>query len=151
LLRIDRAGVRDHGVVTGFLLEYSRANQWEPEDDRDRWERIVAELLNSERWLFLIAHDDDEPVGMAAVSFCLSLTSSREEARLAVILVDEGHRRLGIGTLLMESVVAAVGRRGCRELEARVDRREEAAIAFYNRFDNPRERLVLTWPCGRND
>lgn len=149
MLQIERAGVKDHGVVTSLLLEFSRAQGWRPEVDRDRWDRIIAELLNSERWLFLIAYDDDEPVGMAVVSFRLSLYGSREEARLVALVVEEDNRRRGIGTELMDSVVSAARRRDCRELEARVAPEEKSAIAFCDRFSNVEKRLLLTWPYDK--
>ena len=149
MVEIDRAGVKDHGVVTSLLLDFSETQGWKPEIDRDRWDRVLAELLNSDGWLFLLARDDaGEPVGLAAVSWFLTLYGSREQARLAALIVEGEHRRHGIGTNLMEAVLAAARRRGCRGLEVSVDPHDEGIAAFCRKFGRSRDHLLLTWPCA---
>ncbi len=147
MIEIDRAGVKDHGIVTGLLLNFSDAQGWKPEVDRDRWDRVLAELLNSDGWLFLLAREDSEPVGLAAANWYLTLYGSREQARLAALIVDEEHRRQGIGTKLMDSVLAAARRRGCREFEATVDPRDASMTAFFQKFEPSGELRIVTWQC----
>jgi GNAT superfamily N-acetyltransferase len=144
---ITRAGVKDHGVVTGLLLDFAESQGWSPEIDRDIWDQVIARLLDSDSWLFLVATEGDEPVGLAAVNFNITLYGSREQARLAALIVGREHRGLGLGTSLMESVVSMAVRRGCRELEARVEEGEESMIDFYRRFENMESRMILVWPC----
>lgn len=144
---IDRAGVKDHGIVTALLLNFARTQGWTPEVDRDRWDRVVAELLNSDSWLFLVAHLEGEPVGLAVATFSLALYGSREQARVNALIVEEAYRRQGVGSELFETVLAAVRRRGCRELEVTVGPGEEEIIDFYRRFGFEGERRLLTWPC----
>lgn len=148
MLDIERAGVKDHGIVTGLLLDFSDTQGWKPEVDRDRWDRVMAELLNSDSWLFLVAREDGVPVGLAAVGWCITLYGSREQGRLTALIVDAEHRRKGVGTRLMESVLAAARRRGCRELEAPTDPADASIIHFYRRFTNASERRMIVWPCG---
>lgn len=147
MLEIQRAGVKDHGVVTGLLLEFADSQGWRPEVDSDRWERVMAELLDSDGWLFLLASNAGEPVGLAAVKLYLTLYGSRQQARLMALVVSAAHRRHGIGTGLMESAMAAARRRGCRELEASMDAGDESLEAFYRRFGGGRERKLMIWPC----
>ena len=147
MLQIERASVKDHGVVTSHLLEFSATQGWTPEVDRDRWDRVIAELLNSDSWCFLLAQEDGEPVGLAAANWFLTLYGSREQVRLVALMVEVEHRRRGVGTLLMESVIAAARRRGCRELETSVDPSDEGLVSFYRRFTRPSERLLLSWMC----
>jgi GNAT superfamily N-acetyltransferase len=148
MLEIDRAGVKDHGIVTGFLLDFSDTQGWTPEADHDRWDRVLAELLNSDGWLFLLAREEGEPVGLAAVNWYLTLYGSREQGRVAALIVEETHRRLGIGTRLMESALAAARRRGCRELEASVNSEDEAVASFFRKYGYSGEQKLLTWPCA---
>ena len=148
MIEIERAGVKDHGVVANLLLDFADTQGWKPEADRDRWDRVLAELLNSDSWLFLIARAHGEPVGLAAVNWFLTLYGSREEARLAALIVDTGHRRRGVGSKLMDSALSAARRRGCRELEASVEPGDEATAAFYGKFGSSRERVLLSWPCA---
>jgi GNAT superfamily N-acetyltransferase len=145
MVEIDRAGVKDHGTVTGLLLKYFKGQGWKPEVDRDRWDRVLAELLNSDGWLFLVARKDDQPVGLAAVNWYLTLYSSREKARLLALFVDEENRRQGIGSNLMDSVFGAARRRECRELEVATDPGDASATAFYRKLEPSRELKILTW------
>lgn len=148
MVEIQRAGVKDHGMVTTLLLEFARAEGWEPEADRDRWDRIVAELLNSDGWLFLLAMDDDEPAGLAAVNWFLTLYGSREQGRLLALIVEESFRRRGIGTRLMEDVLGAARRRGCREMEAIVEPSDEKIAEFYHKFHYAKEQRLFSWRCS---
>jgi GNAT superfamily N-acetyltransferase len=145
MTEIERAGVKDHGTVTGLLLDLFDAQGWEPEVDRDRWDRVLAELLNSDGWLFLLAREDSEPVGLAAVNWYLTLYGSREKARLSALFVDEESRRRGIGSALMDSVLGAARRRGCAELEIRVNPQDTSTIAFYQKFNPSSELKIFTW------
>lgn len=147
MLEIERAGVKDHGIVTGLLLEFAESQGWKPEVDRDRWDRVMAELLDSDSWLFLVAANDGEPVGLAAVKLYLTLYGSRQQARLMALIVSERHRRHGVGTSLMEHAIAAARRRGCREIEASVNVDDMPLEAFYRRFGGESEKKLLTWRC----
>ena len=67
---------------------------------------------------FLVAADPrDVPVG-----FLLGVSQVEREARVLMFAVDRGHRRRGIGTLLMEAFLERCRARGSRRvtLEARV-------------------------------
>lgn len=147
MVEIDRAGVKDHGVVTALLMNFARSEGWTPEVDRDRWDRVIAELLDSDGWLFFIARSDGEPVGLAAVNLNLTLYGSREQARLTALIVEDTHRRCGFGGALMEEVLAWVRRRGCRELEVSLAP-DEGVLDFYSRFEFTGRRTLLTWDCA---
>ncbi len=146
MIDITRASVKDHGVVTGLLLDFMRESDLKPETDRDRWDRIVAELLDSDGWLFLVAREGEEPVGLGVVNFFLSLYGSRAQGRIAALVVVEDRRGEGIGTTLMEDILAAARRRGCREMEASVAP-GSAEEKFYSAFGYKSERRLLQWPC----
>jgi GNAT superfamily N-acetyltransferase len=147
MVEIERAGVKDHGVVTALLIDFARHQGWTPEVDRDRWDRVIAQLLNSDGWLFLLAFEDGEPLGLAAVHWFLTLYGSREQARLMALIVEEKYQKRGTGKRLMDEVLSSARRRGCRELEVCVDPRDEAIERFYARFDYDREMRLLIWPC----
>ena len=146
MVEIERARIKDHGIVSGLLINALQANGWKPEVDRDRWDRVLAVLLDSGGWLFLLARYEDRPVGLAAVNYSLSLYGSREQARLAAMVVEEEYRRRGIGTELMESVLSAVRRRACRELEVVGEPGAGDVLDFYRRFNFTVERVLLARP-----
>ncbi|MFH1150687.1 MAG: GNAT family N-acetyltransferase [Actinomycetota bacterium] len=145
MLDLQRAGVKDHGVVTGFL---EGVWGWYPDIDRDRWDWVVAELLDSDSWMFLLAYHEGEPAGLAVVSWRLTLYGSREEGRLEAVLVVEERRHEGVGSALMEAVLNAARRRGCRELEVALPMDAEGALSFFKRFEYREEKRLLVWPCA---
>lgn len=147
-LEINRAGVKDHGLVTRLLLEFARVEGIEAEVDRDRWEGVLAGLLDSDGWLFLLATDEEgEAVGLAAVNWYLTLYGSSVDGRIVAMIVDEDYRRQGVGTQLMEEVLAASRRRGCREMEVALRRSDEMA-SFYRQFEPGSIQELLIWDCG---
>lgn len=148
MLEIERAGVKDHGIVTTLLLDFSESQGWKPEVDSDRWDRVIAELLDSDNWLFLVAVNDGEPVGLVAVKIYLGLYGSRQQARVMALIVKDPHRRHGVGTNLVENAMAAVRRRGCREIEASMDPGDKRMEAFYGKLGCECERKLLAWPLG---
>ncbi|MBN1289353.1 MAG: GNAT family N-acetyltransferase [Actinobacteria bacterium] len=147
MLDLRKAGVKDHGVVETFLLDFMQSQGAEPQEDRDSWDRIVAELLNSDQWMFVIAYDDDEPAGIAAVNFYFSLYGAGEEGNLAALYVDKDQRRKGIGSTLMEFSLRSACRRGCRSFEAKIGTDREEIIAFYNKLHYEGRRISFSWKC----
>lgn len=147
MIDIIKAGVKDHGIIERLLLDFACSQGTEPEADRDSWDRVVLELLNSDQWVFWIAFQDDDPVGIAAINLLFSLYGANEEARLAALYVDDEFRRRGIGTELMESILAFARRRGCRCVETQILPDNEDIISFYKRFSYDGKHVSLTWNC----
>lgn len=96
----------------------------------DAWSRdgMLAELA-SPHTVYLAVTSDDELVGYAG----LNAPSGGDQADIQTIAVDATHRRLGIGTLLVEQLLAVARERGAREvfLEVRAD--NPGARALYER------------------
>ena len=96
----------------------------------DAWSRdvMLAELA-SPHTLYVVVHSDDKLVAYAG----LSAPSGAEQADIQTIAVDDTHRRLGIGTLLVQQLLDAATARGAREvfLEVRAD--NPAARTLYER------------------
>jgi GNAT superfamily N-acetyltransferase len=146
MAEIERAGVKDHGIVTSLLLEFARSRQLDRGLDRDRWERVVAGLLDSDAWLFLLAYEGGEPVGLAAVNWSLTLYGTSVDGTLLAIVVRQDQQRRGTGSCLMDEALGAARRRGCRELQVAIDK-DDPAKTFYEKFDPSKHQLLLVWDC----
>ncbi|PKQ28518.1 MAG: hypothetical protein CVT63_02245 [Candidatus Anoxymicrobium japonicum] len=144
MIELVRAGVKDHGIVTALILYLARHQELELEADRDKWDRIVAKLLDSDGWLFLLALEDSEPAGLAVANWFLTL-DAREHGRLMALVVEEERRRRGIGGRLIKDVLASARRRDCCEFEVCVRPDNEEIAAFYRRFGYTREQRLFTW------
>jgi len=151
MAEINRAGVKDHGVVTTLLIDIAKLEGWHPEVDRDLWDRIIAQLLDSDRWLFLLAYEEGEPAGLAVANWSITLKGARDQGRLMALIVEEGYRRRGVGTRLMEEMLSSARRRGCQAFEALVETTDETVAAFYTRFAGFQEKKMFVWPCEQGD
>jgi [ribosomal protein S18]-alanine N-acetyltransferase len=79
---------------------------------------------------FLVAADPHEvPVG-----FLLGVSQVDREARVLMFAVDRNHRRLGTGTLLMDTFLNRCRARAYRRLTLEVRVSNATAIRFYTRF-----------------
>lgn len=86
----------------------------------DAWSRdVMAAELASPLTVYLVAESGDELVAYAG----LSATPGGEQADIQTIAVDPTHRRLGVGTVLVQHLLALARDRGAREvlLEVRAD------------------------------
>lgn len=147
MAQVVRAGIKDHGNVTTLLMEFIREEGWELEVDRDLWDKTVAQLLHSDRWLFLMSLDDGEPVALAVVFWFITLRGTRDQGRLMAIYVDPDRRRGGVGSELLGEVMSYARRRGCREIEVRTGVDDERVASFYRKTDSGLEERLFVWRC----
>jgi ribosomal-protein-alanine acetyltransferase len=86
----------------------------------DAWSRdnMVAELA-SPLTVYLVAESGDEIVAYGGVS----ASPGADQADIQTIAVDETHRRLGVGSVLVQQLLGIARGRGAREvlLEVRAD------------------------------
>lgn len=97
---------------------------------RDAWSQgLVREGITGElpTVAYLVAEHEDEVVGHAVVS------TAGDIAELQRIAVDEGQRRSGIATALLEAVVARARRSEADRLLLEVRKGNRGALAFYAR------------------
>jgi GNAT superfamily N-acetyltransferase len=101
-----------------------------PEAMGRRLERLQA----SEEDRLVVAELDGEVVGLASVHASLSVEYDEPAAKLSALVVDEPHRRRGIGEALAAAMEAEARRRGCRLIFLTSAERRADAHAFYRRI-----------------
>jgi GNAT superfamily N-acetyltransferase len=92
----------------------------------------VERLSSSDTDRLVVA--DGEIVGLASLHISLSIAYDAPAAKLSAIVVDERHRRGGIGRALVEEMEKEAARRGCRLVFLTTAVRREDAHAFYERI-----------------
>jgi ribosomal protein S18 acetylase RimI-like enzyme len=96
--------------------------------------RRVERLQASEADRVVVAEWKDEIVGLASLHTSPSVEYDEPAAKLTAIVVDERHRRRGIGEALAAEMEAEAHRRGCCLLFLTTAERREEAHAFYRRL-----------------
>ena len=93
--------------------------------------RRLERLHSSDADRVVVAELDGEVVGLAALHTSLSIEYDEPAAKLSAIVVDERHRRLGIGEALIAEMEAEARRRECCLIFLTTAERREEAHAFY--------------------
>jgi GNAT superfamily N-acetyltransferase len=106
----------------------------------------ISRAVEDERLgIFVVARNNGEIIGVAAVSFAWTLEHGGRTAWLDELYVRQEHRARGVGTALLREVVTQVRSLGCAALDLEVDRDHRQAERLYERegFQRlPRSRWV---------
>jgi ribosomal protein S18 acetylase RimI-like enzyme len=97
-------------------------------------ERRLQRLGASPADRVFVAEVDGEVVGAASVHLSLTLEYDEPAAKLSAIVVDERHRRCGIGEALARAVEKEAQARGCCLVFLTTAERRADAHAFYRRL-----------------
>lgn len=115
--------------------------------DAERLNKAVEEILIDEQWgSFLLAREQDRSVGLAAVSYTRTLEHGGKSAWLDELYVLPEKRGRGIGTALVEEVIARCRASGCAAIDLEVDQEHQDAERLYSRHgfkQLPRARWAL--------
>jgi GNAT superfamily N-acetyltransferase len=96
--------------------------------------RRVERIGESEADRLVVAELKGEIVGLASLHTSLSIEYDQPAAKLSAIVVDERHRRRGIGEALVAEMEAEAYRRGCCLIFLTTAERRTDAHAFYRRI-----------------
>jgi GNAT superfamily N-acetyltransferase len=95
-----------------------------------RLERLRADLADR----VFVAELDGEVVGLAGIHVSRSLEYDRDAAKVSAIVVDERHRRSGVGRALLAAVEGEARARGCELVFLTTAERRRDAHEFYRRL-----------------
>lgn len=90
----------------------------------------------------VIAEREGVSAGMALYFFTYSTWVSRIGLYLEDLYIDPGHRRKGIGRILLQHLAKIAREHGCRRFQWVVHRRNNNAIAMYESFG---ARILEDW------
>lgn len=96
----------------------------------------------------LVAEIDGTVVGCLSTSVMHVLHRPKPVGRISMMVVDEGLRGGGIGTMLVRAAEAALVARGCGLIEVTSNLRREAAHGFYERLGYQRTSLRFARDAG---
>jgi ribosomal protein S18 acetylase RimI-like enzyme len=139
--RIRAASLADYGALSRLWAQvdalharvrpdYFRSNDGEPRSRRE-----VEELLAARDTAVLAAVADEQVVGLVEVSLHDTprepRLAERRRAHVVDLVVDEAHRRRGIGRALMDAAVSWARQHGATDVVLTVWAGNNEAEAFY--------------------
>jgi ribosomal protein S18 acetylase RimI-like enzyme len=92
------------------------------------------DYVNSENSVVLISECYGRVRAVLIGSHCLDIDWEGETARIDALVVDEKHRRTGIGRELVNHFTKLSKKRNCKAIKSRVNARNEAAQRFHERL-----------------
>lgn len=112
----------------------------------DSLETAIHEMfLREGLGFFMVAKNNDQTIGFAAISYAWTLEHGGKSAWLDELYVVAEKRGLGVGSILLESVIEEAKREGCLAIDLEVEadhRRAEHLYARYGFAYLPRRRWV---------
>lgn len=94
----------------------------------------------------VVAELEERAVGLAHLHVTPALERDRPAAKIAALVIDESHRRRGVGRALVEAVEEEARTRGCELLFVTTAARRDEAHVFYERlgFEQTGRRYART-------
>ena len=132
MLEIKKATLADEAIVLDLLQRQFDEHQIEVEEATLK-SAILEELKNEKLGIFLIARKDERSVGFAAIVFTWTLEHGGIVAWLEELYVLPELRNDGIGTQLVDAVIAETTKLGCRAIDLEVEEEHKRAEHLYKR------------------
>jgi ribosomal protein S18 acetylase RimI-like enzyme len=101
--------------------------------DIQKHSRGLKLLLETPSAIIFVAQEDNGVVGMATLQTLLSTAMGDYVGLIEDVVVHETYRGRGIGTSLLEALIAESEKAGLKRLALGADHRNTNAIAFYQK------------------
>ena len=129
---IRKANLGDLNVLIKLLS--NQFGEHEIELESELLHNVLETMLKNERLGFcMLAEKDGDPVGFAAIVFTWTLEHGGNVAWLEELYVLPELRNDGIGTQLVDAVIAETTKLGCRAIDLEVEEEHERAENLYKR------------------
>lgn len=99
--------------------------------DRKRLRAVYERSLSSEAHANLCATEGPQLIGFGSLTLRNSLWQAGWLAHVDELVVDRNYRRQGIGTRLLQELLAVAQQRGCRRIELDSAFQRDEAHRFY--------------------
>lgn len=123
----------DISVMAGLLAELFLIED-EFSIDIEKQIRGLELLLETDNCLVLVAEISGQVIGMISMQSLISTAMGERVGLIEDMIVSHEFRRIGIGRLLLSSMIENANSLGYGRIALGADRRNESAITFYQTF-----------------
>lgn len=147
-INIRDACYDDVGVMAGLLAELFLI-----EDDFiidiEKQMQGLELLLESKNCLVLVAEIFGQVIGMISMQGLVSTAMGERVGLIEDMIVSNEFRRIGVGRLLLGSMIDTANTLGYGRITLGADRRNDSAIAFYQTFGFKTSNMGLMYYLPR--
>jgi ribosomal protein S18 acetylase RimI-like enzyme len=129
MVQVRRCGAADFEDVLALLRQLWPGTAL----DRDALRAVFDRAIASDAQDYLCAVEGERVIGFASLTVKNNLWQAGHLGHVDELVVDEAHRGRGVGTLLLNELIAVARQRGCRRIELDSAFHREEAHRFYVR------------------
>jgi ribosomal protein S18 acetylase RimI-like enzyme len=150
-MRICQATIQDSAVIAQLMTQLIEAVGYEgwrisPKQIEER----LRKMADSDAYQLLLAKDEGQVVGLLSLTFRHTLFHSAPTALIDELVVEQDHRRRGVGQQLMVEAIERCRAAGCCEIEVSTERSNKAAQKFYRQHGFSHEAVLFELEFGEN-
>ena len=132
-IKIRNAHSDDIGVMAGLLLELFLIED-DFTIDVEKQIQGLELLLETDNCRVLVAEILGQVIGMITMQSLVSTAMGERVGLIEDMIVSHEFRRIGVGRLLLNTMIENANSLGYGRIALGADRRNESAIAFYQTF-----------------
>lgn len=141
---IRTAKKSDAGEILCLLYELERPR---PKNklEKTRFRKRVLQYLSDWDKKILVAETDCKIVGLVSIVLTMRLNRTKLEMYVPELVVAKGHRRSGVGKMLIDSCIRIAKKKGCFRIRLESGNQRSQAHKFYKKtgFEQPAKTYVM--------
>ena len=128
-------GVRTRPATTSDQTRvFELVEELTGEKENSQWADVYLSHLRGERGAVIVAENDDGILGIATVSYNLTIRYGGEYCELEELIVDDSARGLNLGRILVQRTIDEAKERGCLEIGLYLVPSTEGPRGFYEKL-----------------
>lgn len=146
MLEVRKAAVADEDKIFKLIRELADAvgfAEQAPLIDIGIWSRTLKKMLESPDWVFLLAEEDGEALGLVLFFVRPTLTTGMNRATITEMVVTETARGRGVGRALIEEAKRQALKMGCSILAVSTELDNAGATGFYKKMGFTNQRTYF--------
>ncbi len=150
-MKIRHATIEDSAVIAQLMAQLIEASGYEDlQVSPGQIEESLRKMADSHAYQVLLAEEKGQVVGLLSLSFRHTLFHPALSAFIDELVVEQSHRRRGVGRQLVAEAIERCRAAGCCEIEVSTERSNEAAQKFYRQHGFSHEAVLFELEFGKS-
>lgn len=150
-MKIRHATIEDSAVIAQLMAQLIEASGYEDlQVSPGQIEESLRKMADSHAYQVLLAEEQGQVVGLLSLSFRHTLFHPALSAFIDELVVEQSHRRRGVGRQLVAEAIERCRAAGCCEIEVSTERSNEAAQKFYRQHGFSHEAVLFELEFGKS-
>ena len=146
MLEVRKATIADEDKIFKLIRELADTvgfAEQAPLIDIGIWSKTLEKMLKSPDWVFLLALEDGEALGLVLFYVRPTLTSGMNRATITEMIVTDKARGKGVGRSLVEETKRLALQMGCSIIAVSTELDNAGATGFYKKMGFTQERTFF--------